>query len=117
MTKIGSRPSQVRCSLLFPSQYFVSVSSCSDPENCSTALKYQPLAVSAYSFGRLIAAPLFGYLIDRFPIKWVVLITLGVAIVGHTLYVFCGNIVNPIDACCALIAARSIVGLGTGTVP
>lgn len=44
-------------------QYFVSVSGKNNADH------FQPLAVSAYSFGRLIAAPVFGFFIDRYPIK------------------------------------------------
>lgn len=51
---------------------------------------------------------------DRFPIKWVVVVTIAISIIGHGLYVFCANVSNPVDAACAIIVARSIVGLGSG---
>ena len=43
----------------WPIQYFTSVSGCDNAKN------FQPLAVSAFSFGRLIAAPVFGYFVGE----------------------------------------------------
>jgi MFS family permease len=80
----------------------------------SMADHYQPLAVSAFSFGRLIAAPVFGWAMDRWPCKWVIVLTIIVSVIGHGLYVFCGNISNAAAASCCIIAARAIVGLGSG---
>ena len=80
----------------------------------SLAKHFQPLAVAAFSGGRLVAAPLFGFLMDRLPLRWVVLSTIGISIVGHLIYVFCGSISGADAAASGIIVARTIVGLGSG---
>jgi hypothetical protein len=85
-----------------------------DNNDASMAHHFQPLAVSAFSLGRLIAAPIFGWAQDRWPVKWVVTLTIVISVLGHALYIFCGNITDPAAASCAIIAARALVGLGSG---
>jgi hypothetical protein len=85
-----------------------------DNNDASMAHHFQPLAVSAFSLGRLIAAPIFGWAQDRWPVKWVATTTIVISVLGHALYIFCGNITDPAAASCAIIAARALVGLGSG---
>ena len=80
----------------------------------SLAKHFQPLAVAAFSAGRLVAAPLFGFLMDHLPLRWVVLSTIVISIAGHLLYVFCGSISGGDAAASGIIVARTIVGLGSG---
>ncbi len=70
------------------------------------------LAVSCFSLGRLIAAPVFGYLSDRLSCRTVMCITSFLSIGGQILYALC-----PGDSIVTIIIARGVVGFGSGILP
>ena len=80
----------------------------------SEANHFQPLAVAAFSAGRLVAAPLFGWMMDKLPLRLVVLTTIIVSLIGHVAYIFCGNIASADVAASGIIVSRCVVGLGSG---
>ncbi len=82
--------------------------------DASKAEQFQPMAVSAFSAGRLVAAPLFGAMMDRWAVKYVVLLTIVISVIGHLLYIFSGSISGAENAAAAIIVSRTIVGLGSG---
>lgn len=79
----------------------------------SVAQRDTAIAVACYSVGRLVAAPLWGHAADRLPFRSVFLACLVVAAGGHMAYAMAeargGGVV-------LLIAARCLVGLGSGVL-
>jgi MFS family permease len=73
------------------------------------AKHYNTRAVTFFSTGRLVAAPLLGWLCDQFTFRDVYLFTILISLAGHGIYCF-GT--SPT----AIIGARALVGLGSGVL-
>ena len=69
--------------------------------------------VAAYSFGQLVASPLFGFWADKRPTREPLLVALVINVVFSLLYCYCGAIPAGISGY-ILIVARAMVGFGAG---
>lgn len=67
--------------------------------------------VAAYSFGQLVASPLFGFWADRRPAREPLFVALVINVVFSVLYCYCGAIPAGISGY-ILIVSRAMVGFG-----
>ena len=69
--------------------------------------------VAAYSFGQLIASPLFGFWADKRPTREPLIIALIINVVFNVLYSYCGAFRSGISSWIMLVS-RAMVGFGAG---
>ena len=74
------------------------------------------LAVSVFSAGRLIAAPLLGAIADAVPYKWLFFACAVLSIGGHTLYVAASALPVGPGAVAAILASRFLLGVSSGAL-
>lgn len=74
------------------------------------------LAVSVFSAGRLIAAPLLGAIADAVPYKWLFFACAVLSIGGHALYVAASALPVGPGAVAAILASRFLLGVSSGAL-
>ena len=73
-------------------------------------------AVSFFSAGRFVAAPMLGYLADYLPYRTLFCACAFLSIFGHTLYVCASAFPKGDEAFTVLIFSRFILGVSSGTI-
>lgn len=69
--------------------------------------------VASYSFGQLVASPLFGFWADKRPVREPMLVAMVINIVFSLLYCYCDAIPAGVSGY-ILIVSRAMVGFGAG---
>jgi len=89
---------------------------CRDVSGVDGGASGAALAVSVFSVGRLVAAPLLGVLADAMPYRTLFVACAAASLAGHALYVGAASLPPGGGAFAALIASRFVLGVASGVL-